>query len=90
MLSSAGVLLFIFSVIVSCYQFVAKLLFPSIAPKGITTVLLAIIFFGSINLFGLSLIGEYIAKIFEEVKMRPHFIRRHVIREGEIRHFSID
>lgn len=90
MLSFAGVILFIFSIIIACYQFIIKLLVPGIAPKGITTVLLAIIFFGSINLFGLSLIGEYIAKIFEEVKRRPHFIRRHIIRDGEIRDLSIE
>ena len=42
-------------------------------------------FFGSFTIFAVSLIGEYIAKIFEEVKGRPTFIRRHLIRAGEIR-----
>ena len=37
-------------------------------------------FFGSFTIFAISLIGEYIAKIFEEVKARPTFIRRHLIR----------
>jgi hypothetical protein len=36
-------------------------------------------------LLAASLIGEYIAKIFEEVKRRPHFIRRDFIRDGEVR-----
>jgi hypothetical protein len=31
------------------------------------------------------MIGEYIAKIFEEVKQRPHFIRRSIVRDGEVR-----
>jgi len=44
-----------------------------------------VIFFGSINILAVSLIGEYIAKIFEEVKRRPHFVRRNFIRDGEIR-----
>ena len=39
-----------------------------------------------VNLFAVSMVGEYIAKIFEEVKRRPHFIRRGFIRDGEIRH----
>jgi hypothetical protein len=34
---------------------------------------------------GLSVLGEYLAKVFEEVKRRPHFIRRSVIRDGEVR-----
>jgi len=48
-------------------------------------VLLAILFFGSVNLFAISLVGEYIAKIFEEVKGRPLFLRRSIVRDGEVR-----
>jgi len=66
-------------------QITMRILFPGLAPRGITTVLVMILFFGSINLFAISIAGEYIAKIFEEVKRRPHFIRRSVIRDGEIR-----
>jgi hypothetical protein len=46
---------------------------------------LLIMFFGSFTIFAISLVGEYIAKIFEEVKARPSYIRRHLIRAGEIR-----
>ena len=61
------------------------LLFPEIAPKGFTSVLLVVGFFGSINLFAAGIVGEYVAKIFEEVKQRPLFIQRSIIRDGEIR-----
>ncbi|MEE3331870.1 MAG: epimerase, partial [Myxococcota bacterium] len=66
-------------------QTAARLLFPELAPKGVTTLLLATLFFGSVNLFAISLVGEYIAKIFEEVKRRPHFLRRSIVRDGEVR-----
>jgi len=85
MLSAAGVLLFGITVVAMLAQIVARLLFPSLAPRGITTLLLAILFFGSLNLLAISIAGEYIAKVFEEVKRRPHFIRRSIIRGGEIR-----
>ena len=39
-------------------------------------MLLLMLFFGSINLLGIGHVGEYLAKIFEEVKRRPLFIRR--------------
>jgi dolichol-phosphate mannosyltransferase len=84
-LSFAGVGLFFMSVGLAILQITLRILFPDIAPKGTTTVLLAILFFGSINLFALAILGEYIAKIFEEVKQRPHFVRKSIIRSGEAR-----
>ena len=84
-ISFCGVALLGISTVVGLFQATAKLLFPNWAPPGITTTLLLILFFGSINLFGIGLLGEYIAKIFDEVKQRPHFIRRSVIRDGELR-----
>ena len=84
-LSFIGSVLLIGSILLGVFQIFSRLLFPHLAPRGITTVLLAILFFGSLNLFGLSLLGEYIAKIFEEVKHRPLFIRRCIIKGGEIR-----
>lgn len=89
-LSAFGSLLFVFSVLLGLAQIIARLLFPDLAPKGITTLLLGVLFFGSVNLFALGVVGEYIAKIFEEVKQRPLFIRRSIVKDGEIREFSVD
>ncbi len=89
-LSFFGVILFGFSTGLFIYQVVLRLLFPDITPHGFTTLILLITFFGSINLFAISLLGEYIAKIFEEVKRRPHFIRQSIIMDGKILNASID
>ena len=66
-------------------QILGRMFFPNSVPPGITTTLLLILFFGSLNFFGISILGEYLAKVFEEVKRRPHFIRRSEIRDGEVR-----
>lgn len=84
-LSFAGSVLLVASLALGLLQLVSKLLVPNLAPRGVTTVLLTILFFGSVNLFALGLLGEYIAKIFEEVKQRPHYIRRSIIKDGQIR-----
>jgi nucleoside-diphosphate-sugar epimerase/glycosyltransferase involved in cell wall biosynthesis len=84
-LSSAGLIGILVFGALGFAQTLARLLFPEIAPKGVTTLLLATLFFGSVNLFAISLVGEYIAKIFEEVKRRPHFLRRSIVRDGEVR-----
>jgi dolichol-phosphate mannosyltransferase len=89
-LSFAGTVLFGISVLLGMIQIASRLIFPGLAPRGVTTMLLTILFFGSFNLLAIGIIGEYIAKIFEEVKQRPLFIRKHLIRNGEIRNFSVD
>jgi polyisoprenyl-phosphate glycosyltransferase len=84
-LSFLATLLFLTSMLLGGVQLLLRLLLPAAAPKGATTILLVILFFGSINLLGIATVGEYVAKILEEAKQRPHFIRRAIIRGGEIR-----
>ena len=84
-LSSLGVILFFVTLLLMAVEAGLKLFFPAIAPKGFTSVLLVLGFFGSVNLFAVGIVGEYVAKIFEEVKQRPLFIQRSIIRDGEIR-----
>jgi dolichol-phosphate mannosyltransferase len=88
MLSFAGSALLLLTLAIGVAQVLARLFLPQLAPKGVTTLLLTILFFGSVNMFGIAVLGEYIAKIFEEVKQRPHFIRRSIIKDGEIRSAS--
>jgi dolichol-phosphate mannosyltransferase len=83
-LSFIGVSLFISSLLLILIQIILRLLYPEIVPRGLTTVLISIIFFGSLNIFGIALLGEYLAKIFEESKRRPHFLRRSIIRHGTV------
>jgi dolichol-phosphate mannosyltransferase len=85
MLSATGVVLCGLSILLAAIYVASRLLFPDLAPRGFTSLVLVVILLGSINLLAVSIIGEYIAKIFEEVKQRPHFVRRHMIRDGEIR-----
>lgn len=61
-------------------QIILRLVLPY-TPPGISTVLIAILFLGSIQLLGLSILGEYIGKIFEEVKQRPKYIVKSIIRK---------
>ena len=88
MLSSFSVILILLSTLLALAQGVMHFVWPDNAPKGVTTTLILIVFFGSVNLLGISILGEYIAKIFEEVKRRPHYIRRNIIRDGEVREAS--
>jgi len=60
--------------------FVIYALYPD-QPRGINTIIILILFFGSIQLLSLSIIGEYLGRIFEEVKNRPKFIVKEVLNK---------
>src|SRR5262249_60543900 len=85
MLSFSGSVLLAPSLLLLFGQALLRVVHPELVPPGVTTLLLLILFFGSINLFAVGLVGEYIAKIFEEVKQRPHYIRKSIIKDGEVR-----
>lgn len=61
-------------------QIIFRLLMPNM-PWGVTTILLVVLFIGAIQLLGISVIGQYIGKIFEEVKQRPKYIVKSIIRK---------
>ena len=48
--------------------------FMDAAAPGITTVIILLLFIGSMLMFSLGIIGFYVGKIFEEVKHRPRYI----------------
>ena len=47
---------------------------PSAAPKGLTTLIILILFLGGIQLLCLAIIGSYLGHMYEEVKGRPAFV----------------
>ena len=56
----------------------AVLYFASGAPTGFMTLLISMLVIGSIQLLSLAVIGDYVARVLEEVKQRPHFLIRSV------------
>ena len=50
-----------------------KIVDPSVTP-GLSSTILFITFFSGLNLIGLGLLGEYVGRIYDEVKNRPNFI----------------
>lgn len=60
-------------------QLILRLLDPSV-PRGVTTILIVVLFLGSIQLLGISILGQYIGRIFEEVKQRPKYVVKSIFR----------
>lgn len=82
-LTALGVFLLVASFVLAFVVAMLRIFFPDIAPRGVTTLLIIILAFGSLNLFAIGLVGEYVAKIMTEVKGRPRLIRAALIRNGK-------
>jgi glycosyltransferase involved in cell wall biosynthesis len=67
-----GFLLFVFSIVAAFYAIVGKLMGANVT--GWTSLILSVWFIGGVQLLGLGLIGEYIGKIYKEVKRRPLYV----------------
>jgi len=83
MLTTTGVVMLMLSLLAAAVVAILRVFVPDIAPRGITTLLIATLLFGSFNLFAIGLVGEYVAKIMAEVKRRPRLIRAALIRNGK-------
>lgn len=60
-------------------ELVVRIADPRSAPKGFTTVIAIILFIGGVQLLCLSIIGSYMAHMYEEVKRRPSAVVESII-----------
>jgi dolichol-phosphate mannosyltransferase len=67
------------SVVAAIVTIVLRIVDPHAAPRGITTVIVVVLFIGGIQLICLSIVGSYLAHIYEEVKRRPPYIVESVL-----------
>jgi glycosyltransferase involved in cell wall biosynthesis len=69
-----------FSLVMAVFYLIKKMFF-SLNPPGFATLIVSIFFFAGTQLTMLGVIGEYIGRIFEEVKQRPLYILKRVSRK---------
>jgi glycosyltransferase involved in cell wall biosynthesis len=68
----AGLVFFAFSVLFGIYTLALQLAGRSVS--GFATVILLLLIIGSLLMLSLGIIGEYLARIYEEVKRRPRYV----------------
>jgi hypothetical protein len=68
----AGGLFFVFAILLGAQTLYLKLLGRAVS--GFATVILLELIIGSSLMISLGIIGEYLARIYEEVKGRPRYI----------------
>ncbi len=68
------------SLFFSLYALYAKFWLHS--PQGFTALIVVMTFLSGINLFFLGIIGEYVGRVYEETKGRPHYVVLRIVRRN--------
>jgi polyisoprenyl-phosphate glycosyltransferase len=77
LIALSGVVVSVLSILIAIAYTIQKLTI-GLSPPGFATLVVAIFFFAGVQLITLGLIGEYVGRIFEEVKGRPLYVVRQV------------
>jgi glycosyltransferase involved in cell wall biosynthesis len=76
MMTGMGIFISTIGFALACFFILRRLLGIEIAQTGFTTLVTLVLFLGGVQLIAIGLLGEYLARIYDEVKQRPLFIVR--------------
>lgn len=79
-----GFLTVFFSLIYFAYNIYRRIYYNDV-PQGFTATILAIILFSGVQLISLGLIGEYVLRIYNQVRNRPLFVIDKIIQDGNVK-----
>ena len=74
LLTYAGVFIGTIGFCVGIYYIVKRLINIETAPTGFTTLAALILFLGGVQLIAIGVLGEYLGRIYDEVKQRPVYL----------------
>jgi glycosyltransferase involved in cell wall biosynthesis len=63
-----------FGFVLATFFIVRRLLGIEIAQLGFTTLVTLVLFLGGVQLIGIGVLGEYLARVYDEVKRRPAYL----------------
>jgi hypothetical protein len=66
---------------IGVFFIVRRLLGIEVAQIGFTTLVTLVLFIGGVQLIGIGVLGEYLGRIYDEVKQRPLYVVRREPRE---------
>jgi len=76
MMTGMGISISTIGFALACFFILRRLLGIEIAQTGFTTLVTLVLFLGGVQLIAIGLLGEYLARIYDEVKQRPLYIVR--------------
>lgn len=75
-LTYAGIFVALMGFSAATFYTARRLLDIETAPTGYTTLVTVVLFLGGVQLIGIGILGEYLARVYDEVKQRPAYIVR--------------
>jgi len=81
-IQATGFLVFIATLGLSVFYLINYFVHPPQGAHGISTIIFLVLGLGGVQLISISILGDYIGKIIEEVKNRPKFIRTRIFNNG--------
>jgi dolichol-phosphate mannosyltransferase len=80
--TQVGALVTVFAFLLAVWTLVGRLVDPSRSIQGFASLMIAVLFIGGVQLLTIGLLGEYVGRIYREVKRRPLYVIGDVRRAG--------
>lgn len=74
LLTYSGLLIAAAGFAIGMFFIIRRLLGIEIAQTGFTTLVTLLLFIGGVQLIGIGVLGEYLGRVYDEVKQRPNYI----------------
>ena len=87
-MTGMGILISLSGFVLACLFVIKRLIGIETAQTGFTTLVTLVLFLGGVQLIAIGLLGEYLARTYDEVKQRPLYIlkERHGIDRPTTNH----
>jgi dolichol-phosphate mannosyltransferase len=75
----SGVFISLIGFSLALFFVIRRLMGVEIAQTGFTTLVTLMLFLGGVQLVGIGLLGEYLGRVYDEVKRRPNYIVKRTV-----------
>jgi len=82
-IQTLGLIVFFATILMSAFYLLEYFVNPPENARGVPTIILIMLGLGGFQLISISVLGDYLGKVIEEVKNRPKFIRSKVFYNGK-------